>query len=927
MKLTIGKKIIALLLFMLIITVINILIIHRYQRLQRHDTHVVNLAGRQRMLSQKIAKFAFSVASGNDSARQQLIEAVRLYDSSLKVLKGGGEMMGDIIPPAPIIMKELFDRNQSIWDIFKANAEIVTKERSDNPSFSEAVSYIKDKNKMLLKVSDEATYKFDQIYSKKVSQLRLLLIVLLGSDIFMFLIGCFLANSLAKPIKNLSKSAIKIGEGDFAQKIEVPNSGDEISDLANAFDRMIKDLKKTTVSKDYVDNIIRSMIDILIVTDPDAKIKTVNKATCDLLEYKENELVGNPISMVLAEGKFKGTGFQKLFNGDSLTSYETTYKSKNGHLIPMLTSGAVMRNKEGKLEGIAVTAKDITERKNTEEALSRAHDGLERKVEVRTAELTESNEQLNLEITERKQIEVKLKNATEQLSMLLESLPIVPYICKGGRDFVLTYIGNRVEEITGYKVKQCIEDSSFWVKHIHPDDQKKVNSAFQELYECGESNYQYRFRVADGSYKWFNNIQHLVKLPDGTASHITGTLQDITERKRLQQESEHRLQQIIQSDKLASLGKIVAGVAHEINNPNSFIIYNLPLLEETWEVVEPILTDYARAHPGWEVNGVCFDELSQDMKEIIDAIRSGSRRINSVVTNLKDYVRLHEVIDFKPVQVNDVVKKALTMVESQMERYGSKRVLNLAGTLPEVPADFHKLEQVMVNLLVNATDAVAAKDDGKISITTRYLVRLDTVLIEIEDNGEGMEPLTIDRIFEPFFTTRLDAGGTGLGLSVSYSLVKEHNGNIWVLSRKGVGSRFTVFLPVSRETELKLYHSILCLNYNVEFIDELRISSGEYVDGFLQALTKPDNLITYLEEHPEVDIVLFNSTISDAHSDLKLLEEIKKRFPLLTVIMCSDLKTVLNKNKDTAQPDYLLKKPFKMNELLEIINTVGRQRL
>jgi hypothetical protein len=371
----------------------------------------------------------------------------------------------------------------------------------------------------------------------------------------------------------------------------------------------------------------------------------------------------------------------------------------------------------------------------------------------------------------------------------------------------------------------------------------------------------------------------------------------------------------------------VAGVAHEINNPNSFVIYNLPLLEETWEAVEPILTDYARTHPGWEVNGVCLDELSQDMKEIIDAIRSGSKRINSVVTNLKDYVRLHEALDFIPVQVNDVVKKALTMVESQIERYGSKRVLKLAGTLPEIPGYFHKLEQVLVNLLVNATDAVATKDDGKISITTRYLVRLATVLIEIEDNGEGMEPLTIDRIFEPFFTTRLGTGGTGLGLSVSHSLVKEHNGNIGVLSQKGVGSRLTVFLPVSRETELKIYPSILCLNYDVEFIDELRISSGEYVDGFLQALSKPDSLISYLEEHPEVDIVLFNSMILDAHSDLKLLEEIKKRFPLLTVIMCSDPQTVLNKKKGTAQPDYLLKKPFKMNELLEIINTIGRQRL
>jgi PAS domain S-box-containing protein len=880
-----------------------------------------------------------------------------------------------------------------------------------------------------------------------------------------------MANNISKPLGNLSKAAMKIGAGDFAQKIAIPNSRDEVRDLANAFDKMIKDLEKTTVSKDYLDNIIESTLDCIVISKK-GYVFMVNSAFAQTLGYNKEELKGKAMLefMPIKEGTYTSTTgelvqidknycddlmrtYDQLFEEGKVSNKETFFIGKDQKVIPVETNIVLLYNKDRALTGVLrsirdltvrkmaenklrayndfvenilrtcpdgimvinngyiltvnsgvekmlgytqkeligdhikilapqdempdsvtelhrkinetgflknqellwrrkdgsllpvenhftrlndrngnvlgtlIITRDITERKQAEEALSRAHDELERKVEVRTAELTESNEQLNLEITERKQIEVKLKNTTEQLSILLESLPIIPYTCKAGRDFVLTYIGNRVEEITGYKVNQCIEDSSFWVKHIHPDDQDMVGSAFQELYKCGENNYQYRFRVADGSYKWFNNIQRLIKLPDGTVSHITGSLQDITEGKRLRQESEHRLQQIIQSDKLASLGKIVAGVAHEINNPNSFVIYNLPLLEETWEVVEPILTDYARTHPGWEVNGVCLDELSQDMKEIIDAIRSGSKRINSVVTNLKDYVRLHEVLDFIPVQVNDVVKKALTMVESQIKRYGSKRVLKLADTLPEIPGYFHKLEQVLVNLLVNATDAVATKDDGKISITTRYLVRLATVLIEIEDNGEGMEPLTIDRIFEPFFTTRLGTGGTGLGLSVSHSLVKEHNGNIGILSQKGVGSRFTVFLPVSRETELKIYPSILCLNYDVEFIDELRISSGEYVDGFLQALSKPDSLISYLEEHPEVDIVLFNSMILDAHSDLKLLEEIKKRFPLLTVIMCSDPQTVLNKKKGTAQPDYLLKKPFKMNELLEIINTIGRQRL
>ena len=595
--------------------------------------------------------------------------------------------------------------------------------------------------------------------------------------------------------------------------------------------------------------------------------------------------------------------------------------------LHLAVSTSPIFDEKDKVIGSVHISRDITEQKRTEEALSRAHDVLEQKVEERTAKLRKSNKQLTAEIAERKQVEAKLKHTTQQLSMLLESLPIIPYTCKEGSDFVLTFISNRVEEITGYSANQCIEDSTFWVNHIHPDDREKLSSALPELSDNGECSYPYRFRVADGSYKWFHNIQRLTTYPDGTENQITGTLQDITEEKKLRQESEDRLQQVIQADKLASLGKIVAGVAHEINNPNSFIIYNLPLLEETWKVIEPILIGYVKTHPGWEVDGVCFDDISQDMKEIIEAIRSGSERINNVVANLKDYVRLHEVFDFKPVNVNDVVTKVLTMVESQMRRYGSKKVLHLANALPEIPGDFHKLEQVLVNLLVNATDAVAARNDSKITVSTRYLPGLGAVLIEIEDNGEGMDPVTIDRIFEPFYTTRLETGGTGLGLSVSYTLIKEHNGTIGILSRKGIGSRFTVFLPVSKEVKLTLFPAILCINYDDELIDELRISSGKYVNGFLEPAENPKRVITYLEEHPEVDTVLLNATQSDRDGSLKLADGIKKRFPLLALILCSDDQAVHQKGERTTQPDYLINKPCTMDKILEIINTLGRQKL
>lgn len=155
MRTSIIIKITALLLLMLIVAIANVALIYFYQTQQRHDAHIINVAGRQRMLSQQISKLSLSVANGNDADRKPLGEAMELYGNSLKALCYGGEAMENYIPPAPKACEELFQKNKNLWVVFKEKVEIVVKERRDNPSFTEAIIYVKDNNEVLLKASDD----------------------------------------------------------------------------------------------------------------------------------------------------------------------------------------------------------------------------------------------------------------------------------------------------------------------------------------------------------------------------------------------------------------------------------------------------------------------------------------------------------------------------------------------------------------------------------------------------------------------------------------------------------------------------------------------------------------------------------------------------------------------------------------------------
>jgi len=361
MRITIIKKITTLLFLMLAVAVINIWIIYHYQTQARRDIHIVNVAGRQRMLSQRIAKSALAVANGHDISRGELEQSIQYYDSSLAALWYGSEAVEGYIPPAPVEMKDLFQKNKVIWKPFKEKAEVIVKEKRDSPYFVTAVDYVRSNNDDLLKISDRVTVTFDNIFSRKALFLRILLLVMLGGNALVFIIGYLIAVKIVEPLKVLSAVAVKIGSGDFTSKAVVTTK-DEIGDLALSFDKMGESLKRLlseiTLAKDYTDNIIQSIGDALLVAHPDGTIVTVNKASTELTGYSQEELLGKNIEQLFPE-------FDTSNGQDRLSNHETHCLDKDSRKIPATISCSSMKDSGG-LTNVIYTVTDDTERKKEE---------------------------------------------------------------------------------------------------------------------------------------------------------------------------------------------------------------------------------------------------------------------------------------------------------------------------------------------------------------------------------------------------------------------------------------------------------------------------------------------------------------------------------------------------------------------------------
>jgi signal transduction histidine kinase/GAF domain-containing protein len=254
-------------------------------------------------------------------------------------------------------------------------------------------------------------------------------------------------------------------------------------------------------------------------------------------------------------------------------------------------------------------------------------------------------------------------------------------------------------------------------------------------------------------------------------------------------------QQLQQADKLASLGQLVSGIGHEINNPNQFIRGNIKIVKQAIEDMLPIVDEYHASHPDLKIARLNYDFLREHLMTLVNDMAHGSERIKAIVEGLRTFARKDEGLLVDKVDVNTLSEAASRLVHQEVHKRADVQ-LELAEGLPTFTGNSQKIEQVLINLLVNASQAMPDDRKGLITVSTRAEEK--HILIEVKDNGQGMAEKVLKQIFDPFFTTKRAKGGTGLGLAISYKIIEEHGGRISVTSKPGVGTTFAVRIPISQ---------------------------------------------------------------------------------------------------------------------------------
>ncbi len=254
-------------------------------------------------------------------------------------------------------------------------------------------------------------------------------------------------------------------------------------------------------------------------------------------------------------------------------------------------------------------------------------------------------------------------------------------------------------------------------------------------------------------------------------------------------------QQLQQADKLASLGQLVSGIGHEINNPNQFIRGNIKIIKQALEDMLPIVDEYQRSHEDLTIARLKYDFFREHILMLVEDMAHGSERIKAIVEGLRTFARKDEGLLVDTVDMNTLIEASARLVHNEVHKHADIN-LDLADDIPTFIGNSQKIEQVLINLMVNASQAMPDDRKGVIIARTRYAG--GSIIVEVEDDGQGMTENTLKQIFDPFFTTKRARGGTGLGLAIAYRIVEEHRGNMSVSSELGKGTVFTIRIPADR---------------------------------------------------------------------------------------------------------------------------------
>ena len=480
----------------------------------------------------------------------------------------------------------------------------------------------------------------------------------------------------------------------------------------------------------------------------------------------------------------------QLFEGAGGTHLISQNLTREGKEIICEWHNAPMINTKGKVKGVISIVQDITDRIAAEEAL---------------------------------------RTSAAQLRFALKAARLQTWYWDIHDNQVIW--SENLGKLFGLEENTNPDNFDAYTQLIHPEDRPFVIQTIHEALQ-NQSSYTVIHRVvwADASIHWIEGRGDFVYNDNGVAVGITGTAMDITERQNIDEqirrsEAKFRQQaqqleetlkqlgetqaQLVQTEKMSSLGQLVAGVAHEINNPVNFIYGNLKYADGYIKDLLNLVLLYQECYPepvaaiGEKIEEIDLDFLNHDLPKLLASMRIGAERIQEIVASLRNFSRMDEA-ELKAVNIHEGIDSTILILQSKLKRKGTQsiEVIKRYGDLPNVLCHAGQLNQVFMNLITNAIDAIEEQIQftGKpekplIIITTEYDVN-KTVHIRIEDNGCGIPEPIQNLLFDPFFTTKAVGKGTGLGLSISYQIVtQKHQGKIYCESVVDQGTTFVIELP------------------------------------------------------------------------------------------------------------------------------------
>ncbi len=399
------------------------------------------------------------------------------------------------------------------------------------------------------------------------------------------------------------------------------------------------------------------------------------------------------------------------------------------------------------------------------------------------------------DITERKQSMEALRESEERFRQIFEQNEDAALVLTPGT-FSIVDANSAAVNLYGCAKKELKGKSPALFMAV--DEYDKFTQTFSMLEENSSRSKLFRIDRLDVAGRNGKSIVTSVrgKIFKSQGKHyIYCTFRDITEKLRNKEERNRLEEKLIQANKMTALGTLASGIAHEINNPNNYILSSSQFLHEAWKDIEHILQEYGTENGEYTIGGLPDKEAVEVIPKLLASLEEGSARIKNIVENLKSFARQDKQPFHTALDVNMAVRASINLLGNQIRKYTDNFFCNLDDRLPKVQGSFQQIEQVIINLTMNALQSLPNKNSG-IYISTFHDKSAEQVVIRVRDQGTGIPRELLQRIMEPFFTTKHDIGGTGLGLSICYSIVKKHQGTIECESDLNIGTTFSVKLPV-----------------------------------------------------------------------------------------------------------------------------------